>query len=379
MSSQSPIRVGFIGLSSTGWSATAHAPSILKTGKYQITAVSTTSSESASRSSLVQKNAQDGTVEVNAYHGDVSQIWNDSKVDLVGIAIKASGHCEALQPVLQYKKDVFVEWPVGVTLEETREMLNWAKQASVRSVVGLEGKYSPVFQKVKHLLSTNEIGRIVSTTMLHNLPLENYSRGPIVKERNERAMLLGQGSTLLDVPCGHSLSIFCDVLGYFSSLHANAAIMYPTYQLVNEDLEPVGPPKQANCYDHIAVNGTLSSGILASLVWNAGEKNVKGRKSFEWVIEGEEGSIRMESQLAAGAFISAIDPELYLNGENIDVEGTGGFVVNYQGLWNDFANRDGQYPTLEDAFKIKQILNAIETSARERREINVTEWANCLA
>ncbi|KAH8827870.1 hypothetical protein DL96DRAFT_1600690, partial [Flagelloscypha sp. PMI_526] len=113
--------------------STADAPSILKTPNYQITAVSTSSIESATKSAKVQADAQGGKVEVKAYHGDTSAIWNDPNVDLVGITLK---------------KNFFVEWPVGASIEETKEILDMAKTAGVKGVVGLQGKFNPIFLKV---------------------------------------------------------------------------------------------------------------------------------------------------------------------------------------------------------------------------------------
>lgn len=78
-----------------------------------------------------------------------------------------------------------------------------------------------------------------------------------------------------------------------------------------------------------------------------------------------------------------------MDDEKVEVEGKGGFNVNYQKLFQDFAQgqfrylnkfsliyllvtgEQGTYPTLEEAYKLKLLLKAILTSAQEGRTITL--------
>lgn len=145
----SPIKVGIVGLSSTGWASTNLAPSLLRpsvVSSYTITALSTTSATSATASA--QKYSEIVGHPIKPYHGDTSQIASDADVDLVVVTVKAPAHKTALLPAIEAGKDVFVEWPAGVGLEEASEIADAAKRKGVRTIVGLQGRQSPAVKKV---------------------------------------------------------------------------------------------------------------------------------------------------------------------------------------------------------------------------------------
>jgi len=157
----SPIKVGFVGLSSAGWASVALAPSLLRpslASSYTLTAVSTTSSDSADASA--KKYSESVGHPVKAFHGDTSHIASDPDVDLVVIAVKAPSHQAAMLPVIEAGKDVFIEWPAGVGLQGSSLIAEAARKKGVRTMVGLQGRHSPVFKKVRsvfHLITTRLI------------------------------------------------------------------------------------------------------------------------------------------------------------------------------------------------------------------------------
>ena len=92
-----PIRIGFIGLSATGWAASALAPPLFEeplSNLYTLTAVSTSRAESAQASS--DSYAQKTGKPVAAYHGDTSAIAHDPNVDLVAVSVKAPDSYRAI-------------------------------------------------------------------------------------------------------------------------------------------------------------------------------------------------------------------------------------------------------------------------------------------
>lgn len=148
----SPIRIGFVGLSSSGWAAMALAPPLLSAPlneKYTLAAVLTSRPESAKATADVfsEKTGQ----AVKAYHGDTSAIASDPDVDLVVVAVKTPAHKAALVPALEKKKDVFVEWPLGKNLEEALELASLAKQAGVRTMIGLQAWQAPLTTTVRQI------------------------------------------------------------------------------------------------------------------------------------------------------------------------------------------------------------------------------------
>jgi predicted dehydrogenase len=145
-----PIKVGFVGLSATGWGSIAHAPALLRpslSSSYTLTAVSTTSEASASASA--KKYSEVVGHPVKPFHGDTSKIASDPDVDLVAVAVKAMSHEDAVLPAIEAGKDVFVEWPAGVGLKGVSVIAEAARKKGVRAMVGLQGRQAPIVKKVK--------------------------------------------------------------------------------------------------------------------------------------------------------------------------------------------------------------------------------------
>ena len=144
----SPIKVGFVGLSARGgWASITHGPSLsLLSDKYTLTAVSTSSPESASQTA--DKFTKGTRHPVQAYHGSTNGIANDPNVELVAIAVKAPDHKKAALPAIDAGKHVFLEWPAGASLAETVELAEAAHRQGVRSLVGLQCRQSRALKKV---------------------------------------------------------------------------------------------------------------------------------------------------------------------------------------------------------------------------------------
>lgn len=162
----------------------------------------------------------------------------------------------------------------------------------------------------------------------------------------------------------HQLETLTHILGPFTSVSAAGATHYTTSTIVSAPGVPVPGevPRPSICPDHIAITGTLASGALVNIVWRSGMKTVPGRRTLLWEIDGEEGSIRMESFKAMGAFMATFDdPDLYLNGEKVEVEGVEQGVIGRLGnAWMEYAKGpDGNHATIDDAVKLKVLLKTI--------------------
>jgi predicted dehydrogenase len=175
---------------------------------------------------------------------------------------------------------------------------------------------------------------------------------------------------VLSIPVGHQIDTFTHILGDFATVSATAATAYPEAVVLDEDDKPTGKTIKATSPDHIAITGLLKSGVFASVMWRGGYPSTKGRRQLVWEIDGDEGSIRLESNVALGGFVSFHDPDLYLNGELVNVEGGGGMIVNLTSAWAEIAKGEtGEYATIDDAVKNQKLLDAIERSIEEKKTI----------
>lgn len=159
----SPIQIGFVGLSTKGWAATALAPGLLSpalASTYSLRAVSTSSEQSAEASAT--KYTQVVGHPVKPYYGSTSSIASDPDVELVVVSVKALSHKAALLPAIEAGKNVFVEWPAGVGLAECTEISDAASKKGVRSIVGLQARQSPAIRKVNHFHIHNEVHKYLA-------------------------------------------------------------------------------------------------------------------------------------------------------------------------------------------------------------------------
>jgi predicted dehydrogenase len=138
-----PIRVGIIGLSTatdlalTGsWGVFAHLRSLQALpGLYEIVAIANSSIESAQRS-IEAHNLPTST---KAY-GNSKDIAADPDVDLVVVSVTVPRHYAIVMPILEQKKSVFVEWPLGATVKEAEEMARLAFVNGIKNMVALQGR-----------------------------------------------------------------------------------------------------------------------------------------------------------------------------------------------------------------------------------------------
>jgi predicted dehydrogenase len=53
------------------------------------------------------------------------------------ISVNVQSHYALAKPALQAGKDVFMEWPVGINLEEAEELARIARDKGVKAMVSL--------------------------------------------------------------------------------------------------------------------------------------------------------------------------------------------------------------------------------------------------
>jgi predicted dehydrogenase len=112
------------------------------------------------------------------------------------------------------------------------------------------------------------------------------------------------GASMLEIGIGHQMDIVTHVLGEFSSVSATTTTAYPVVKVVDASGKPTGGSVISTISDHIAFSGELKSGAVASVIWRSGYSSTKGRKQLLWVIDGDNGSITMESDGSASSRFS---------------------------------------------------------------------------
>ncbi|MDY6835220.1 MAG: Gfo/Idh/MocA family oxidoreductase, partial [Chloroflexota bacterium] len=89
-----------------------------------------------------------------------SQLLGDTKIDGVVIATPAVDHYSMAKEALLADKDVFVEKPLSLRVEEGRELVQIAEERSRVLMVGHLLEYHPAVLELKALVDRGELGRI---------------------------------------------------------------------------------------------------------------------------------------------------------------------------------------------------------------------------
>ncbi|KIP11347.1 hypothetical protein PHLGIDRAFT_124987 [Phlebiopsis gigantea 11061_1 CR5-6] len=291
---------------------------------------------------------------------------------MVVVAVKVTDHKKAVTPAIKAGKAVFVEWPLGRGLDETKELAALAKQYGVRAIVGAQATQSPVLRKIAEVIKSGGIGRVLGTSVSGMLPKELGYWGPSITERSTYVADGDSGASLLDVAGGHFFAGLTYLLGDFTSVSATFATLYPTAELIDATYKPTGVQIARVSEDQLAFSGTLASGALVSFHIRSGASiAAPGRAPLVWIIDGEAGTIRVEGDSVLWQV--AHPRNVLINGEKweaeqelVDVTG------NLQLAWEEFAKGpEGDYFKLDDAVRVHTLVDAVRRSARDGVRVDI--------
>ncbi len=94
------------------------------------------------------------------FSGGVEDVLADREIDGIVIATPASTHGELVRRVLEAGKNVFVEKPLTLSVEEGEELVRLAERSRKALMVGHLLQYHPAVLKLKELISQGELGRV---------------------------------------------------------------------------------------------------------------------------------------------------------------------------------------------------------------------------
>ncbi|KAJ8125724.1 hypothetical protein O1611_g7914 [Lasiodiplodia mahajangana] len=292
-----PIRVGIVGLRpgpegeppvSNGlgyWAAVAHLPALRALSEYyEIVAVSNSSVESATRAIK-----QYGLPESTKAYGSPEDIANDPNVDLVVVSVNVGKHLALAKPALEKKKKVFVEWPLGAGLAESEELYKLAETAGVRTSVGVQARADPLVAKVKSIVESGQIGKVVNSSAWVSASVFPYDTW---MERGEYFLDHKSGGNIFFIYFGHFLDSFVHVLGDFTEVQAIMKSTIDQVAIYSSKGVLINPAYPKTSADQILVQGVLKSGAVASISTRKAKAEAD-EVNFRWVISGTEGGIEV--------------------------------------------------------------------------------------
>lgn len=109
--------------------------------------------------------------EVEHYTTDYMDILKDEEVDAVYIATPPHMHKFYTLEAARNKKDVYVEKPMALSVEDSEEMMRVCEEEGVKLFVAYYRRGQEKFRKVKDLVDTQEIGEIRSFNYQYTSPV----------------------------------------------------------------------------------------------------------------------------------------------------------------------------------------------------------------
>jgi predicted dehydrogenase len=267
------IRVGIVGATVTqggsGWGANAHVPALKSLPGYELQAVCTSHEDTAKKSA-----AEFGARQ--AFHR-FSDMAAHPDIDLIVVCVRVPGHRELVMAGLQAGKSVCCEWPLGKDLAEAEEMAGLARQRSLKTIVGLQGRSDPTILYARDLIKEGYLGEVL-TANLNTVAQAQLQRGPGRIWQGVRA----NGANVLTITGGHAIDALCAVVGEVVELSARVSTRIPEWSDLDGKKVPVDSP------DSINVIGRMVSGAEVSINVATAPSNPSGNRVE---IYGREGAI----------------------------------------------------------------------------------------
>lgn len=284
------IRVGIIGANPSGsWGAMAHIPALRALNGYDVTAVCTSSQESA-------RNSANYFGIAHAF-ADPNLLAACEDVDLVVVCVRVPEHDRLVRAAIAAGKHVYCEWPLGIDTAEAMELRGLARQAGVRHVVGLQARMAPALRHMRDLIQQGAIGHVLSASVRHS------GGWPIAIPQSMTYLQLAEtGANLETIRGGHSLDALCYVAGELVDASASLRIMTPQVTVI-----PGDSPAPRTAPDQILAVGALESGAVANVHIQGGPSRGTG---FTLEVNGSEGDLAILTNPGSSG-IQMIEPRLY--------------------------------------------------------------------
>jgi predicted dehydrogenase len=268
--------VGIIGASpgTMSWAEVAHIPAIAALPDFTLEAVSTTRRASA--------DAAAAAFGAPGYD-DHRRLIERPEVDLVVVAVKVPDHHQLIADALDAGKMVYSEWPLGRGLAEAEDLAGRAEAAQVRTVIGLQARFSPVIAHARKLVADGYVGEVLSSTLIGS----GTAWGGQTDRAHRYLYDAASGATVLSSPTLHALDAVATVLGELGEVTAQLVIGRADVQVVDDDtVQPVTAP------DQVALTATLDGGGLLTAAFRGG---VFRGSNLRWEIHGTDGDLEISA------------------------------------------------------------------------------------
>lgn len=131
---------------------------------------------------------------------DYKELLEKEELDLAVIALPHFLHSDATCYAAACGVDVFLEKPMGISVEDCEKMVAACEKAGVMLWVGHPHRYVPAYVRAKEIIASGDLGSLVSFTETRNVDYFNESRPKwfLKKELSGGGIMVNLGAHCLD-------------------------------------------------------------------------------------------------------------------------------------------------------------------------------------
>jgi predicted dehydrogenase len=299
----------------------------------------------------------------------------DKEVDVVDICVPSALHSEIALAAIAGGKTVYCEKPVSLSGRAASEIADAARRANVPSLVGFTYMRNPLMGLARDLIGEGEIGDIIGFTGVHN---EDYLSDPEAPfSWRCDASIAGEAGALGDLGC-HIISLARMLAGEIAEVHCQRRTVIASRKLPDGSSRLVENEDEALALVRFAngATGTLAASRIAT-----GSKmrigfdlvGTKGALRFDGERLGELGFYRREKDGGREGFTTIYAGPRHLSDGALLPGPAHGISFNelktieIRDLMRVVVGEANPGPDLRDAAQIGMVVDAMLTSAAERR------------
>ena len=221
---------------------------------------------------------------------DWRELLADARVGAVSVTTPNWLHREIGVALAEAGKHVWVEKPVGLTLDDARAVARAVSAAGVRSAVGFNYRHAPAVAAAREMIAAGGIGRVTHARVRL---LSDYAAHPAGALTWRFRRDLGGNGVLGDL-ASHGVDLVRHLLGEISSLVADTAVFVPerprptgaTAGHARADGGELGPVEND---DYVSCLLRLASG--ARVVLEASRVAVGEQNNYGFEVHGTTGAL----------------------------------------------------------------------------------------
>lgn len=355
------LRVGIIGANAErGWARESHVPAVQKLAGLEFAAVANKGQDTADPAARA--------FGVGKAYGDATDMFRDSDIDLVTVAVTLPAHHALILGALEAGKHIYCEYPLGLDVAESEALAEAAQKSGVHSVIGLQTRGNPAVRRAKELIASGAIGRPLSARVYS--PTIGF--GPVTNPAEAYTEKPENGVTVVTIQGAHTLDLVIALLGGFSDVSALASTLYPEIRIGD------GALQQRTTFDHILVQGRLASGAAASVEVAGGRP---AGTPFRLDVMGETGVLTLEGGAMRGFQAGRLhlglngEPQAVDEGESAGMpDGAANVAAVYAALRDDIINGTSTVADFHHAVRLARLIADATASSQTGTRRQVADW-----